>query len=519
MKKIIVIILLFIVLNLFINVKSVSSHNTHLGIDGYDGCEYDDCIKCIYVNGTTIGDGINEKWYELLWGKEIDNSYQLTGLIHIDDDIETIYYTFMENGRIQTETTWSTGVGYENGQVIKNMFESSLLKWNDVYFYKYDSNDNVTKYKVVNLVSYDTLENKDSVTPNLYIYPWYDASSSTIARTVTKEIMNGESHVYNNLQHNHYSSFYMEVNLCKYNLNANEVILERTGAHEMGHVLGLYDIDVVEKNINGTSYHHEEVLMGYSYGSTATRQKNITYKDIAGVAITRGFHTDDDHMWLRDTINSTLHSNKYICSICNAVKYSSSFIMGALSYGSCNNNHALSSGNMMAVASYGTKDYYKCKYCRYVAPFEDIVEQNYSYVMNDNTHTITNNVNGLQYTISGEHDGLDCSVCGYHKHMYNARHVANNSINHNSYCRCGEYIVKVHAVKNQTGLLKAQCVDCGYLLNLGGDIGQIQSILKVSANGSKMLSTGIIILVDEDVETYLNGTLAFYNFGDNVSSS
>ena len=103
--------------------------------------------------------------------------------------------------------------------------------------------------------------------------------------------------------------------------------------------------------------------------------------------------------------------------------------------------------------------------------------------------------------------------------MYNARHVANNAINHNSYCRCGEYVVKVHAVKNQTGLLKAPCVDCGYLLNLGGDIGQIQSVLKLSANGSKMLSTGILILVNEDIEAYLNGTLVFYNYGDNVSSS
>ena len=39
-------------------------------------------------------------------------------------------------------------------------------------------------------------------------------------------------------------------------------------------------------------------------------------------------------------------------------------------------------------------------------------------------------------------------------------------------------------------------------------------ITKVSVNGSYILPSGIVVLVDEDVEAYLNGTLVFYDKDD-----
>ena len=489
MKKIICLIIFIVVF--IISVKTVvSAHEEMLDV------EYDDCIPIF------SGEGVDEMWYYL--------SEELL-CYHISDEVQTIKYYFMEHAENDSNYTWTTDVSEEVAQEIKEAYASSMEKWNNVYFYSHDSNGYLVKCKIINIV--EGTENDH----NLSIYPMSDSEYVAITWQPLTDYLDENDYAI----HYHTSNLKMGVNVSRFYSETGddckaEIFRELTGAHELGHILGLKDIDLCCSS-NSDEYHHEEVLMGY--GDVLHRSRDITYKDIAGVAITRGFHTDDDHMWLKVVESSTIQSSKYICSICNGTKVMSSQIDFFATYGYCDNNHTLSSGNMMAVASYGTKDYYKCKYCRYVAPFEDIVEQNYSYVMNDNTHTITNNVNGLQYTISGEHDGLDCSVCGYHKHMYNARHVANNSINHNSYCRCGEYVVKVHAVKNQTGLLKAPCVDCGYLLNLGGDIGQIQSVLKVSANGSKMLSTGILILVNEDIEAYLNGTLVFYNYGDNVSSS
>ena len=37
------------------------------------------------------------------------------------------------------------------------------------------------------------------------------------------------------------------------------------------------------------------------------------------------------------------------------------------------------------------------------------------------------------------------------------------------------------------------------------------SVTKVSINGSYILPSGIVVLVDEDLDAYLNGTLVFYD--------
>lgn len=57
---------------------------------------------------------------------------------------------------------------------------------------------------------------------------------------------------------------------------------------------------------------------------------------------------------------------------------------------------------------------------------------------------------------------------------------------------------------------------CHHLLDLNSDVAFIQgingaSIKKVSINGSYILPSGIIVLVDEDLDAYLNGTLVFYD--------
>ncbi len=53
---------------------------------------------------------------------------------------------------------------------------------------------------------------------------------------------------------------------------------------------------------------------------------------------------------------------------------------------------------------------------------------------------------------------------------------------------------------------------CGYLVRLDDIIiVRPEAIMQVSLNGSYILPNGIIVLVDEDIEVYLNGTLVFYN--------
>ncbi len=78
-------------------------------------------------------------------------------------------------------------------------------------------------------------------------------------------------------------------------------------------------------------------------------------------------------------------------------------------------------------------------------------------------------------------------------------------------CVCGHTITERHWVKQTSGRY-ANCVDCGALIDLGGTITPINpfNIAKVSVNGSYILANGIVVVVEVDVEAYINGTLIFY---------
>ena len=514
-KKVILCFILICLFSLILTV-SVSAHDSDFGIPGYNDYYYDECVEDHYVNSSDIGDSIDEKWYELIWGN-IDysvtpNVFDSFAMFHIDDDITTLYYQFQDNGLTQPNTTWYTNVGVTNGDNIKEAYENSMLKWNDVLFYKKNGNL-YEKHNIIKLVNYDSLTDKQGVTPNIFIYPYYSTGDFTAQTSwiYDTEVVN-DKHKTNGVWHRHFTQFNMEVNL--YFLNNNEVFKNRTGAHELGHVLGLFDIDTVENPNQSSSYHHEEILMGYAKNSNGdTRQSEITYKDIAGVSIIRGLHTDTEHKWMTDGL-LTVSGIKLICSICNCIKYVTS--LDGYEYvqlGSCNNNHSLYSDNMMPVASYGTKDYYKCKYCRYVAPFTAIIQQNYSYASVDYyNHIVSNNVAGLQYDFLEKHtNSVSCDKCDFtHSHNYNLNARWINTKNHIAYCVCGGTQLQGHAVLQGT----TTCVVCGGKAEMGFIGINSNAINLVTENGSYVLFNGITILVLDDLESYLNGTLVFYNKND-----
>ena len=79
-------------------------------------------------------------------------------------------------------------------------------------------------------------------------------------------------------------------------------------------------------------------------------------------------------------------------------------------------------------------------------------------------------------------------------------------------CVCGKFILQGHAIK----FGDTRCIVCGELLSNTGTIILSQTI-KVSKNGSKLLSNGIIVLVEADLELYFKGELEFNNFNHNVT--
>ena len=463
----------------------VFAHDAMLDVD-YDNCIHD-----------ASGDGIDETWYILNLASSCS---------HLSDEDLTIKYYFKESFSDE-EYTWTTDVSESVAEEIKNAYANSMKKWNNVYFYSYDSDGTVTKHKIINIVEGTASDH------NLLICP--DGAVNNFAGTLP--VMGSCSLIEpGTITHNHYSEWIMYVYVNHFYVNGSNseeevnAVRERTGAHEMGHILGIYDVDLDNMcNSTTSTKHHHELLMGYG-SPLLSRNPNITYKDIAGVAITRGFHTDDDHQWLSRGLQID-GTYKLVCSICNGVKFVNDLSEYSYSiYNSCRRKHSLSDGNMMAVASYGNLDYYKCKYCRYVASFDSNVVQNYTKTYYDNTlHKCVNNVDGLEYTF-------------YEEHNLNA-YVYLDAYTHRFSCACvtGAQI-ETHTILASDiveGIYYAPCMGCGYLLDLRDDYyNSIASISRVSINGSYILSGGIVVLVDEDVQAYLDGTLVFYH-PDNIPTT
>ena len=115
-----------------------------------------------------------------------------------------------------------------------------------------------------------------------------------------------------------------------------------------------------------------------------------------------------------------------------------------------------------------------------------------------------------------------CVCCGLaHIHEYIEWEYYSNT-QHIEKCTCGclGTVRASHVVRsNSVGIFKP-CVYCGALINTGSDFSQIESTkILITESGSYIMPNGIIVLVDADIEAYLNGELVFYDPYDNLETS
>lgn len=111
--------------------------------------------------------------------------------------------------------------------------------------------------------------------------------------------------------------------------------------------------------------------------------------------------------------------------------------------------------------------------------------------------------------------------CGYHTaHSYS--YINYSSLQHKGTCSCGQYILETHVADANSiypyhGHLYALCAICGASMDLGGNgpiIPTPNSLsIMVTDNGSYILPNGIYVIVEEDLEAYINGTLIFHLIG------
>lgn len=122
---------------------------------------------------------------------------------------------------------------------------------------------------------------------------------------------------------------------------------------------------------------------------------------------------------------------------------------------------------------------------------------------------------------------VQCNGCIEKRTNVTTHHFSNcayySTTLHKSTCICGymqtsaHYVNRLEIQEDAMGRRYAPCMGCGVRVYLDNTIvgGQPWSLgIKYSLNGSQKLPNGIIILEIEDIESYLLGTLRFYNEND-----
>ena len=106
--------------------------------------------------------------------------------------------------------------------------------------------------------------------------------------------------------------------------------------------------------------------------------------------------------------------------------------------------------------------------------------------------------------------------CGVHVHNYVGWEYYSKT-SHKAVCECGESGVTSypHAIKSSdVGKRTAKCIQCNCILDLTKDMSFVvynrSKKVLYSINGSYILENGIIVLVEDDIDLYLNGALYFY---------
>lgn len=114
------------------------------------------------------------------------------------------------------------------------------------------------------------------------------------------------------------------------------------------------------------------------------------------------------------------------------------------------------------------------------------------------------------------YDEHDCTQCGAYtsSHDYDRNYVWKNYTMHYASCSCGASTTQGHAVSSgafNSGNMYAPCLLCGGQASMGF-VGPntLSDSQQRTTNGSFILPSGVIVLVDEDYEAYIAGTLEFY---------
>mgnify|MGYP006379800851 CR=1 FL=1 len=127
------------------------------------------------------------------------------------------------------------------------------------------------------------------------------------------------------------------------------------------------------------------------------------------------------------------------------------------------------------------------------------------------------NTHNYSYPEVEDHSHLKTCFCGesvQESHQYTNKYVKLDNTNHKSYCACGVSIKEGHVV---TTMNPSYCLKCKDTISVITP-GPLNNIYKThtTINGSYILSNGIVVLVEMDIEAYLLGILQFNKCNGNT---
>lgn len=131
-------------------------------------------------------------------------------------------------------------------------------------------------------------------------------------------------------------------------------------------------------------------------------------------------------------------------------------------------------------------------------------------VLNINlSHNCTNNYKySNAYNTTATHCPCEFNFHPSHSHIYSNSYAWKNTTYHSAFCICGNFQLQRHAVISGS----TTCVKCNGKADTGfiGNNALSYQKFMVSKNGSYVCPNGVIVLVKEDLENYLNDSLVFF---------
>lgn len=147
--------------------------------------------------------------------------------------------------------------------------------------------------------------------------------------------------------------------------------------------------------------------------------------------------------------------------------------------------------------------------CDRVGNCQCIQDNNFCITLNlEENQVIYLRVHGHNWNSTGSY-----TIVAYSDHecSYNDRYVP-SILKHESYCECGDYILENHVIRFGTN----RCLLCFAVVNNPNLELMSNQVIYITENGSYILSNGIIVLIDEDIKAYFDGTLVFHKKDEEI---